>query len=533
MATGSAHLTDDKGGEGKASIGHLLVWVLAVAIATALLVFLRDVLDKAHESLIYLMIVLLGTARLGRRAGITLALLCFVCLNFFLLPPYHTLYVANSQDWLVLAAFMAASLIAAQLLHRAGIETAIARQHSSDINRLATLGAETLSVGRAEEATEAIARVIQSTLGIGACEVYHAGSDPSGFRLVGRAVRAGYDATADTRTDSMFDYAISHDAVVVQRVEGGIHVLARESGSSGDAGLRQSDARVIAMPLRVRDRAVGILRLSDAHAIRPDASQRRFAEALAYYAALGVERVRLTAEAERAEALHAADQLKDALVAAVSHDLRTPLTTIKALAYELRATGDERAFAIEVEADRLNRLVADLLDLSRLRAGGLQPALELNAIDDLIGAALARLSGLPGASDIEVLLPEGAIVVGRFDLVHSLRALVNLVENALKYSPDGSPVSIRVTQDDDLVMVSVLDRGPGIKPEDTDRVFEPFVRGRNADSTASGAGLGLAIAKALAVAQGGTIEYAARPGGGSEFSLSLPKVMLPENAGKS
>ena len=497
-------------------------WILALAAATGGLVALRGSLDKSHVALAYLLIVLIGTASIGRRGGIALAVLSFICFNFFLLPPYHTFAIADPRDWLVLLAFLITSLIAAEMVSREQRQATAARERSEEITRLAALGSETLSAGRAEDATQAIARVIQSTLNLGACEIFEAGAEPPRFRAVGHAVRDGYDPASDERVEGMFDYAIEKDAVILGRVGGAVHALTGDVG----AGLTQTDARVIVLPLRVRDAGVGLLRLSDTDAIRLNEAQRRFAEALAYYAALGVERVRLTAEAERAEALREANRLKDALIAAVSHDLRTPLTTIKGLAEELGRSGDGRARTIEIESDRLNRLVADLLDLSRLRAGGFELQPEINAAEDLVGAALNQISRMPRANDVRVVTPND-VVVGHFDFVHSLRALVNLLENALKYSPAGSPVELHVERDDRFVNFRVTDRGPGIPREDAQRVFEPFVRAGNVDRSASGAGLGLSIAQGLAAQQGGAISYESRAGGGSIFILSLPASDLP------
>ncbi|MGQ0815174.1 MAG: sensor histidine kinase [Gemmatimonadota bacterium] len=502
-------------------------WTIVVAITTGVLLLFRDQLDKAHVALAYLLVVLLGSARTGRRAGIGLAILCFVCFNFFLLPPYHTLAISDSRDWLVLLAFLITSLVAAQLLYRAQHEAAAARERGEEINRLATLGAETLSAGRAEDATHAIARVIQATLDLGSCDIYDAGQDGAEFRRVGHAARPDHEPARDERIESMFDYAIENDAVIVRRLAGGVHVIANEADASRAPGLTQSDANVVVMPLHVRGAGVGILQLADDKAIQLNEPQLRFAAALAYYAALGVERVRLTAEAERAEALRAADRLKDALIAAVSHDLRTPLTTIKGLAHDLARGGDDRALTIEKQADRLNRLVADLLDLSRLRAGALELTPELNSAEDLVGAALAQISGLPRAADVYVAMPEN-VILGRFDFVHSLRALVNLIENALKHSPANSRVELSITRTNGQIAFSVLDRGEGIAHDELERIFEPFTRGRHVDPAIGGAGLGLSIAQGLATAQGGSVAHAPRPGGGSIFSLFLPAAHLPE-----
>jgi two-component system sensor histidine kinase KdpD len=213
--------------------------------------------------------------------------------------------------------------------------------------------------------------------------------------------------------------------------------------------------------------------------------------------------------------------LKDALLAAVSHDLRTPLTTIKALAHELTTTGDERAAIIVEETDRLNRLVGDLLDLSRLNSGGVSIRLELNPVDDLISAAIQQTSGVLGNRVLNAHLPDGDILVGRFDSVHAVRALTNLIENAAKYSPPGAPIDLTVERRDDRLEIRVEDRGGGIPEDARERIFEPFVRLAGSHG-AGGSGLGLSIARRLAEAQGGALRYSPRPGGGSTFTLELP-----------
>ncbi len=229
-----------------------------------------------------------------------------------------------------------------------------------------------------------------------------------------------------------------------------------------------------------------------------------------------------SALAEHAAALREADQLKDALLASVSHDLRTPLTTIKALAHDLGELGDERAEIIEHEADRLNRLVADLLELSRLSAGGVAVRVEINAVDELLGAVLQQVEPSLGGRTLGVTLPaDDPLLIGRFDLVQSLRVLVNLVENAAKYAPGDSPIELRAARRGAVIAVAVLDRGPGVPPAEVDRIFEPFYRPTGAPPDVGGAGLGLAIARRIAEAQDGTLTYAPRDGGGSVFTLTL------------
>jgi two-component system sensor histidine kinase KdpD len=226
------------------------------------------------------------------------------------------------------------------------------------------------------------------------------------------------------------------------------------------------------------------------------------------------ERARTTRELARQMAV------KDAVLATMSHDLRTPLTTIKAMAHDLAAEGDERAMLIEEEAERLSVLVTDMLDLSRLNSGARAVVPEPNEAEDLLGAALQRVVGATNGHPIRVSLHEGEpLLFGRFDFTQTLRALVNLIENAVKYSPADQQVEIKVRREPDWLAFSVLDRGAGVVPEERERIFEPFYRG-----------LGLSIARAVAEAQGGSLRYEARDGGGSIFTLRVPAVDVEDAA---
>jgi K+-sensing histidine kinase KdpD len=342
---------------------HWVLWLATLAIVTLALLALRGRLDKAHVALVYLLVVLGGSAAAGRWLGSTLSVLAFLALNYLFLPPYYTLAVGDPLDWLVLVAFLVTGIVAAELLSRAQ---------------------------------------------------------------------------------------------------------------------------------------------------------------------------RLSAAAERAEAFRQADELKTALLATVSHDLRTPLTTIKALAHQLAARGEEDALSIEEEADRLNRLVADLLDLSRLSAGALPLRVELDAVDDLIATALDRIRGTLGMREVIVSRlgrdADEPILFARFDLAQSQRALVNLLENASKYSPPAEPIELWVERAGDRVRLTVADRGPGVPEQDRSVIFEPFYRPEGVRPDVGGAGLGLAIARRVAESQGGSLTYVARSGGGSEFRFEIPAGTAAELA---
>jgi two-component system sensor histidine kinase KdpD len=474
-------------------------------------------------ALAYLLIVLGGSARNGRWVGLVLAVASFLAFNFFLLPPYYTLAIEDPLDWWVLVSFLVTGMVAAQLFHRTQRALETAENRAREVERLSALGAESLSVPLATDAVVAIARVIQSELPVRSAEVLMLDPDTGDSVLLARAA----DPRAEEPETPDVPAAAHRGRIVLTTRSGGEHVAAAgadlETLLTGDAG-----HLAVLVPLHARGRNLGFLRLADPEGLHLDRAQAVFADTLSYYAALAVERVRLSAEAEHVAALREADRLKDALLASVSHDLRTPLTTIRALASELRATGDERSAVIEQEAERLARLVTDLLDLSRIRGGALPLELQVIAAEDLVGAMLQRLAGVDGTDRIDVSLPPGGTLpVGRFDFVHALRALGNLVENALRHSPAEARVLLEVSEEIDDLVFAVHDRGPGVDDDDRARIFEPFFQTPSGERH-RGTGLGLAIARSVAEAQGGSVCYRPRQGGGSTFELRLPRESLED-----
>lgn len=454
-----------------------VLWSAVLALSTTLLLPFRGQLDKAHFALVFLLIVLGGSAAAGRGLGITLAVAAFLVFDVGFLPPYSTIFVTNVADWIVLLAFLITGIVAAELLERQRREAEIARARTAEIDRLATLGAETLNAPRPQDALRAIADVIRQLMGTDRCEIVLA-------------------APADGSRVSEED----------------------------PAAPLPSRARVI--PLRVRDTVVGTLRLEAGRPFLLSRDQERVLAALSYYAALGVERVRLAATEDEALALRRADHFKDALLASVSHDLRTPLTAIKGIANEI-ARGEDatRASLIEEEADRLTVLVNNLLDLSQLTAGELSVTPAVNTADDVIGSALQRVESVyPERCFVTMMAEPWTELIGRFDFLHTMRILINLLENAAKYAPMSSPVRLRAWREPSSLCFAVEDDGPGIPPADRDRVFEPFVRG--ATRVVRGTGLGLSIARRLAEAQGGQLVYEPTDSVPSRFVLSLPAAEL-------
>ena len=525
--------------------GKWVFWLGAVSGLTAIMLPVRASLDKAHLAFVYLLLVLGASARAGRSIGLTVSVLGFFAFNFFFVPPYHTLVVADPRDWIVLAAFLLTSATAAQLLARASAEATAASERADEVDRLSTVGAEALNAGRAEEALAAIATVIRDTLRVERCEMYERGPDQGLMRLASvspaPAVSADEDpgfprsttavAGIDPDGQELVEWVANHGRVAVEQEDGRARRATGGSIATDAEGILAQPVRAVLVPLRVSDRIVGVLRLASARPWMLDPPRRRVLGALSYYAALGVERVRLVAEGEHADALRHTDELKNALLASVSHDLRTPLTTIKALAHDIRCEGDGRAAIIEEEADRLNRLVGDLLDLSRLAAGGLGLTPDVTAVEDLLGAALQQVSGAPGGRDIVVLVdPAEPLLLGRFDFVHSLRMLVNVIENALKHAPQ-SPVEVSARLAGQAVEIIVADRGPGVEPSERERIFEPFYRPQSSAGRAAGAGLGLSIARSFAEAQDGSLRYEPRDDGGSRFVITLPAAGVSDGEG--
>jgi two-component system sensor histidine kinase KdpD len=323
-------------------------WVLAfVAIAalTGAMLLVRSQLDSAHVALLYLLVVLFGSAVVGRALGVTLAVCAFLLFDWFFIPPYGTLSVTNPLDWLVLASFLVTSIVAAQLLAIAQRRTKEANARANEVQRFSTLGAEALNAADPVDALTAITEVIRATLLVDSCEVYVHRGDDEHLELLARSSAPRLAASA------------AEDASVVDPG------APRPGWVLSWADL--ADARAIAIPLAIRGRSIGVLRVAKEPHLELAPGERAFLDGLSYYAALGVERIQLTADASRAESVRITDRRADERLATISHDFRTPLATVKSLAHTIvergAAPGDSNAVSIETEVDRLAGLVTNLL----------------------------------------------------------------------------------------------------------------------------------------------------------------------------
>lgn len=500
-----------------------ILWGAILTAATVAMYFVRYDINEGHVALAYLLIVLGGSVSGGRALGLTLACSGFLLIDYYFQPPYDQWNVSKPLDWVALIAFLVVAAVGTQLLVRAQEAASRARQRADEVASLSRVGAEALNAGRAADALHSIAEIVQRTLNAIECVIFawtdnRLSAEPiAGATRDDRAPAAGDRDLAAWAGEHGFAAAVRADGRVVR----GVAVVAEDA-----LGVDADDAREIVLPLRVNARTVGVLRVSASEPIARGVARRRFLGALAYYAALGIERLRLETEADHAGALREADRMKDFVLASVSHDLRTPLTAIKALAHDAAERGEPSAIVIEEQADRLGRMVGDLLDLSRMKAGPFPVRTELNTAEDLIGAVLRQVGQpLDGRLQTPRLNLDHPALLGHFDFVQSMRILVNLIENADRYAPPGTTIDLEVQRNGETIRFTVADRGPGVPPSETQRIFHPFYQpATRTGSRSGGAGLGLAIARGLAQAQGGDLRYEPRTGGGSVFALLLPAL---------
>ena len=511
-----------------------MLWLGVLAVATFLLDERRTNLQQVHVVLVFLLIVLGGTAYGGRFLGLALALSGFVLIDYFFQAPYDRITVGSSLDWFVLVAFLATAGVTTNLVARAQRAAARAQRHASEVARLARFGSELLSAGRAGEALGAIVDAVRETLAAQRCFAYSVYGNGEVELLVQRGDGTIPDRRLVedvARTGS--DIAEAQDGTIVPRASTTAPLQDDDDATTELSGLgfrRDVPVRALWMPLRVRDRIVGVLGAVSEQLLDLDEARWRFAHALLFYAALALERVRLVAATEHADAMRETDRLRNALLASVSHDLRTPLTTIKVLAQESARhqsleVAVSNARIIEEHADRLARVVSNVLDVTRLRAKTLTVHSEFNTAEDLIGAVVRHCAGVLGDHALERQIEEDrALLAGCFDFVQSLRVLTNLVENAIRYSPPGAPIMLSAKREDAQLVFEVADCGPGVSPAERERIFEPFYRAPGAAPDIGGTGLGLYIARALAEVQNGTLTYKPRSPHGSLFTLRLPAM---------
>jgi two-component system sensor histidine kinase KdpD len=456
------------------------------AIAAITAIDFRLHVNPTTVALMFLIAVLLVSAYWGLRYAVVLAVGATGAFNLFFLPPIGTFEIADPQNWVALFAFLVTALVASNLAERARREAERSKQRRRDVERLYDLSQRLLASENVLELLNALPLYVQEKFAVRSVAVM-AADQPTVYR---------------SSLDATFDETVLRSTLL--------------------RGEPITQAGVSYVPLRLGMRTVGAL------GVTGDGLSREALDALGSLAGLGIERARALETLSKHQAEQEHERLRSALLDSVTHEFRTPLTSIKASVTTLLsgATLDDQGrrelmTVIDEETDRLNRLVGEAAEMAQLDAGmfklDLQPRSIWDALEPALQDAKASLEGHP----VEVIaardLPKLHIDVQRIREV-----LMHLLENAGKYSDAGVPVKVTSEVKDARLVTSVADRGPGIDSFEQSLIFEKFYRGQRQRYTAPGTGMGLAIAKVIVETHGGTIGVVSQLGSGSVFSFSLP-----------
>ena len=477
--------------------------------------------DLANISLFNLLAVLATAVAFGRGPAVFAAVSSFLIFDWFFVEPRHQFTVSNPDEWVSLLVYLLIATVTGQLAAGQRERAREAHQREREATVLYDV-VRLLSEGDLDQSLTSVAERLRGALHVDGVSIelwqpdgtpvrYTAGAVPSFVGgAAGRVLHSGALAEGDVPS------APGRWVRVVR--------LHRASAAHDDDGAHL-------VPVRIGERRVGaVLLASPAGAFQ--ASDDRLVSAAAAQIGVAIERARLRQEATDAEILRRTDELRRALLNAVSHDLRTPLATIMASAGSLRQrdvawTDEERqafAQAIEEEAERLNRLVGNLLDLSRIEAGNLRPQKSWHDLADVIDDVVDRLRPVIREHDVTVRVDVPELPPLLLDSVEIGEVLYNLLENATRYAPSGTDILVEARLDGGCVLIAVSDRGPGIPAAALPHLFDSFYRAIDdrGRSRPRGLGLGLAIVKGLVEAHGGQVTAENRLGGGARFTFTLP-----------
>jgi two-component system sensor histidine kinase KdpD len=480
--------------------GSLVAIALVVALG-AVLFPIRSHLSVATIALVLVVPVVAGVVVAGLVGGLVAVAAGFLLYDVVFVPPYYTLRVGDGENWVALGVYAVVMVLVAQVVARLGSTRREAQQRAEEAGRLFELSE--LLVG--DKATADQFETIVTTMRL-------AFDLRSAALLVPREERLQVVASAGEPLSDDELRRLAPDSGLPVSV--GMAVLARD--------------RLQAIALSVSDRPVGLLAVRGLPAVGVD---RELLRTFVNHVALVLERTQLREQAVKAELLEEVDRLRRSLVSAVSHDLRTPLATIKLSASNLidpnvsfsREDSRELLGLIDLQADRLDRLVTNLLDMTRIQAGALDLRREAVAVGDLVSEALASVGPSVGPSRVRWVATAGLPLV---DVDHLLicQVLANLIENAARHGPEHTDITVTAALNGhSQVRVTVTDRGPGVPPEERASIFQLF----NRREAGGRAGIGLAIAKAFVEAHGERIWVEGAAGSGARFVFSLPASSLP------
>lgn len=464
---------------------------MVATVAIVILVFRKLFhVNPATAGFTFLLAVLVVSAVWGLRYAIALSVLATLAYNFFFLPPIGTLTIADPQNWISLMAFLVTAVIASQLAERARREALSATHRRIQLEHLYAFSQQMLASDNVLILVNNIPRAVVETFGVSAAGVYL----PERKKVYYSDLKAQASLPEDD----------------LKRV-----------ASRGEPSVDSTEGLII-VPLRVGMRSVGSLGIVGANLARETVDAVSSLVAIAIERAAAVEKLAVT------QASHESERLRSILLDSVTHDFRTPLTSIKASAEALlddssldQASRRELLTVINEESDRLDRLVGEAAEMAQLDAGAVELHLQPHNIRDAIDEATVVTKSATAKHPIDVCAPDSLPRV-KMDLRRITEVLAQLIDNAAKYSPAGTPITITAELQNGRLITSVADRGPGIDSFEQGTIFEKFYRGRGQRSSIQGTGMGLAIAKALIEAHGGTIGVVSQLDRGSVFSFSLP-----------
>ena len=471
--------------------GRFLGITVSLAVVAGITFFYRHLLhvNQTTVALSFLLAILAVSALWGMVVSVVMSLAAVIAFNYFFLPPVGTLTIADPQNWVALFAFLVSSIMGSQLSSRIRTEADEAHHRRREVERLYQFSRKLLGEGNVIQLMNAIPNYIVESFEAGAATLFLPQKD--------KFYRSGFGAAH--LDEEKMKQAFSLDEIFADTQRGEYFV-----------------------PIRLGVRPIGSLGISGSQL------SRQSLDAISTLVAIAIERARAIEQLGQTEAERQGERLKSALLDSITHDFRTPLTSMKAAVSSLLSSlppsapsTHELLTIINEECDRLNRLVEEAGEMAKLEAGEIALDLEPVAAEEIIRAALGHCGGSLGARDVNVRIAPDLPPV-RADRERAKEALVQLIDNANLYSAKDQPITITAELTRDAVTVSVADRGPGIDDFEQTMIFDKFYRGKDQRYLVRGTGMGLPIAKALIVAQNGTISVTSQLGHGSVFAFTLP-----------
>jgi two-component system sensor histidine kinase KdpD len=487
-------------------------WAAAsVAVSTVIAWAMFNRFALSNLIMVYLLGVIVVATRYGRGPSLLASLLSVAAFDFFFVPPYFTFAVSDTEYLVTFAVMLVVALVISGLAVRIRAQAESARERERRMAALYAMSRELASTRGVDRLLEVAVRHIAEVF---RTRVVVLLPQPDGRLAPGEGAAAQFPMDASELAVSQWVH--EHGQVAGQGTDtlpgaSGLYLpLTGSRGTVGVLGLRPQDPRSLRAPEQL-------------HQLETFASQT----------ALAIERARLAEEAEQAQVRAETERLRNSLLSSVSHDLRTPLASITGAASTLlegesrldAGTRRDLLEALHEEADRLNRLVQNLLEMTRLESGALQLHTEWHSVEEVVGAALGRFGKALARRPVTTRVPADLPLVPMDDVLIE-QVLINLVDNVLKYTPAESPVEVSAEDTGTAVLVEVADRGPGLPPGEERRIFEKFHRAE-ATRSVRGAGLGLAICQGIVRAHGGRIWAENRPGGGIAIRFTLPLKEAP------